>query len=104
MGRYLAWLEAASGLRFEGYDDLWAWSVREPGAFWRSVWDHFEVVTHEPPTADLADAHMPGATWFPGATLNYAEQELRLPGRAADDVVVIGRSQSRGPSQLTAAE
>src|SRR5262249_7063587 len=53
---------------------------------------------------DLIDARMPGARWFPGATLNYAEHALRLPGRAGDDVVVIGRSQTRGPSDLTAAD
>ena len=40
---------------------------------------------------------MPGARWFPGATLNYAEHALRLPAAPPDDVVVIGRSQTRGP-------
>lgn len=104
MGRYLAWLGATRGLQFTGYDELWRWSVDEPGAFWRSIWDHFEVVAHTPPTADLAEARMPGADWFPGATLNYAEQALRLPGRAADDVAILGRSQTSADSQLTAAE
>ena len=47
---------------------------------------------------------MPGATWFPGATLNYAEQALRLPGRGPDDVVIVGRSQTRDGTSLTAAE
>ena len=104
MGRYLAWLEASSGRRFATYDALWRWSVDEPGAFWRSIWDHFEVISVEPPSADLADARMPGAVWFPGATLNYAEHGLRMPGRAGDDVVVIGRSQTRGPVDMTADE
>ncbi len=104
MGRYLVWLEAARGLRIRGYDELWRWSVDEPGAFWRSIWEHFEVVAHDPPNADLADARMPGASWFPGATLNYAEQVLRLPGRAEDDVVIVGRSQTRRPSDMTAAQ
>jgi acetoacetyl-CoA synthetase len=104
MGRYLDWLAAARGLRFKTYDDAWSWSVEEPGAFWRSVWDHFEVIAHSEPRADLADARMPGASWFPGATLNYAEHALRLPGRADGDAVVIGRSQTRPPIELTAAE
>ena len=43
MGKYLAWLEAERGLRFETYEDAWRWSVEEPGAFWQSVWDHFGV-------------------------------------------------------------
>ncbi|MEO8272761.1 MAG: acetoacetate--CoA ligase [Chloroflexota bacterium] len=104
MGRYLAWLAAERGLDFAHYDELWQWSVDQPGPFWRSIWDHFEVVASAQPTADLAEARMPGARWFPGATLNYAEQALRMPGRARDDIVVMGESQSRGASSLTASE
>jgi acetoacetyl-CoA synthetase len=104
IGRYLAWLEASRGLRFEAYAAAWRWSVDEPGAFWSSIWEHFEVVAAEPPTTALVDARMPGASWFPGARLNYAENVLRLPGRGPDDVVVIGRSQTRGPTTLSAAE
>jgi acetoacetyl-CoA synthetase len=104
MGRYVAWLEATSGQRFSEYGELWRWSVDEPGPFWQSIWEHFEVVEHDRPTTALAEARMPGAMWFPGATLNYAEQALRLPGRAGDDVVIVGRSQTRDPLDLTADE
>ena len=47
---------------------------------------------------------MPGARWFPGARLNYAEHALALPGRAGSDVVVVAHSQTRGPVELTADE
>jgi acetoacetyl-CoA synthetase len=104
IGRYLDCLEHERGLHLRSYTDAWRWSVDAPGAFWRSIWDHFEVVAHGPPRGDLVDARMPGARWFPGATLNYAEHALRMPGRGPDDVVVIGRSQTRGPSSLTAGE
>jgi len=104
LGRYLAWLEAERGRRFDDYGAAWRWSVEEPGPFWRSIWDQFEVIAHDPPTADLVDARMPGARWFPGATLNDAENLLRLPGRSPDDVVVMGRSQTRAPLDLTATE
>ncbi len=104
MGRYLAWLEAERGLAFETYADAWRWSVDEPGAFWQSIWDHFGVRSATPPGPALADARMPGATWFPGATLNYAERVLELPGRGPDDVVVIAHSQTRDAVELTAAE
>ncbi len=104
MGRFLDEVERRHGLRFESYDAAWHWSVDEPGAFWRSIWDSFEVIAHDQPSADLVDARMPGARWFPGATLSYAEHALRMPGRGPDDVVVIGRSQTRGPTTLTAAE
>jgi len=104
MGRYLAWLEARRGLVFEDYAAAWRWSVDEPGAFWSSIWEHFEILAAAPPSAALADPRMPGTVWFPEARLNYAENVLRLPGRGANDVVVIGRSQTRGPTSLTAAE
>jgi acetoacetyl-CoA synthetase len=104
MGRYLAWLRETRGLDLRSYDDAWRWSVTEPGRFWRSIWDHFEVLAHLPPRDSLVANEMPGARWFPGATLNYAEHALRLPGRADDDLVVIGRSQTRDATDLTAAE
>ena len=104
MGRYLTWLPAHGGPDLRTYEDAWRWSVAEPGAFWRSVWDHFDVLAHLPPRGDLVDERMPGATWFPGATLNYAEHALRMPERGGDDVVVIGRSQTREATDLTAAQ
>src|SRR6266498_2526189 len=50
------------------------------------------------------DRRMPGARWFPGARLNYAEHVLRMPGRADDEVIVAGYSQTRQPVTLTAAQ
>ncbi|WP_348774014.1 acetoacetate--CoA ligase [Micromonospora sp. WMMD714] len=104
IGGYLRWLREHRGLDFADYDALWQWSVTDLDAFWRSIWDHFEVVAHTPPTATLGDAAMPGARWFPGATLNYAENVLRMPGRADDDPVVVAHGQTRPPVTLTAAE
>ena len=75
----------APGLTFADYDALWRWSVTDLAGFWRSIWDYFDVVAHTPPTATLADRRMPGARWFPGATLNYAENVLRMPGLADDE-------------------
>ena len=49
-------------------------------------------------------APMPGAVWFPDAKLNYAEAMLRMPGRSDDDVMIVGRSQTRDPVDLTAAQ
>ncbi|MEA2673240.1 MAG: acetoacetyl-CoA synthetase, partial [Chloroflexota bacterium] len=103
MGQYQAWLAAQRAREFDGYDALWQWSVDDPGAFWQSIADFFEVAWYAQPSMALADARMPGARWFPDGTLNYAEHALRLPGRDPDEVVVIGRSQTRGPTDLTAA-
>ena len=57
-----------------------------------------------PATAVLPDPTMPGAKWFPGATLNYAENVLRMPGIAEDDPALIAYSQSREPITLTARQ
>jgi acetoacetyl-CoA synthetase len=101
VGRYLDWLERERALRFDSYDELWRWSVDELEAFWQSVWDYFEIEAHDQPECVLRSREMPGAKWFPGATLNYAQHVLR-----GDDetVVVISRSQTRGASELTRGE
>ncbi len=104
IGHYMSWLERERGRAFADYSALWHWSVTELTAFWQSIWDYFEVIAHDPPTAVLLDSRMPGATWFPGATLNYAEHVLRMPGLADDDRVVSAYSQSRAPIHLTASE
>jgi acetoacetyl-CoA synthetase len=104
IGRFLTWLESERGLSFAGYPELWDWSVTDLTGFWGAIWDYFEVVAHEPPTAVLEDTTMPGARWFPGATLNYAENVLRMPGIAEDETVVLAYSQSREPLTLTAGD
>jgi acetoacetyl-CoA synthetase len=104
IGDYLRWLKAERGLEFADYDELWRWSVTDLSAFWGSIWDYFQVIAHTPATDVLAEATMPGARWFPGATLNYAEHVLRMPGLADDDPVVIAHGQTRAPETLTAAD
>jgi acetoacetyl-CoA synthetase len=116
IGDYVRWLREERSLDFiargpDGaadpaatYHALWQWSVTDLTAFWRSIWDYFGVTAYTPPSETLPTAAMPGARWFPGATLNYAEHVLRMPGLADTDPVVIGHSQSRPPVTLTAAE
>ena len=104
VGAYLAWLERDEGRSFETYDDLLRWSIDDLGGFWTSIWRHFDVHSTTEPGPALADDRLPGARWFPEAQLNWAEHCLRLDGRRPDDVVVIGRSQSRGRTTLTVAE
>jgi acetoacetyl-CoA synthetase len=101
-GDYLRWLAEHRGRSFADYDELWQWSVDDLAGFWGSVWEYFEL--GPPPATVLPEQRMPGARWFPDVSLNYAEQALRLSKRREDDVVVIARSQTRGPSTLTVAE
>jgi acetoacetyl-CoA synthetase len=90
---YLHWLERERGLRFDGYRDAWAWSSTEIEAFWRSVWDFFDIRAARPFTTVLPERRMPGARWFPGAELNYAEHALRhAPG---DSPAILFQSETR---------
>jgi acetoacetyl-CoA synthetase len=103
IGRYLTWLEHERGLVFESYEELQRWSVDDLEEFWASIWDFFEVKAHAPYTAVLASDAMPGAKWFPGARLNFAEH---LVGEDDDagEVAIVSRSQTRGPVDVTFAE
>jgi acetoacetyl-CoA synthetase len=98
VGRYLTWLEQERGLRFDGYDDLWRWSVDDLDGFWSSIWSFFDVQASQPYEAVLAERSMPGARWFPGARLNYAERALATTGAG---VAVVARSQSVPGRELT---
>jgi acetoacetyl-CoA synthetase len=73
---YLDWLRDQLGLSFSEYGELWQWSVDERASFWRSIWEYYEVRSSAPYTAPLAQDTMPGARWFTGARLNYAEHVL----------------------------
>ena len=68
---------------FSDYHELWRWSVEDLEGFWGSIWERYEV--GPPPTRVLGDDRMPGAEWFPGTRLNYAEQLFRRarPGATA---------------------
>ncbi|WP_226351570.1 acetoacetate--CoA ligase [Pseudonocardia sp. ICBG601] len=71
------------------YAQLHSWSVTDLEGFWSAVAEYCGVLFHDLPTATLGSRDMPGAQWFPGATLNYAEHALTPgPGRADDDVAV----------------
>jgi acetoacetyl-CoA synthetase len=104
VGDFIRFLGRTRGLRLDGYEQLWEWSVEDLNGFWAAVWEYFDVVAHTAPTAVLAEPTMPGARWFGGATLNYAENVLRMPGLRDEDPVVLAYSQSRPEQNLTAAQ
>ncbi len=77
--------EAETGRRFESYPDLHRWSVESREDFWRLAWDFCEVIGEPGEGPFLEDAErMPGARFFPNASLNFAENLLRRsdPGEA----------------------
>ncbi|MGB4409176.1 MAG: acetyl-coenzyme A synthetase N-terminal domain-containing protein, partial [Burkholderiaceae bacterium] len=80
--RYQDWLQEKRNLSFENYDALWRWSTSDLDGFWDSIWSYMGIESASPPRGVLAKNVMPGAEWFPGATLNYATHVLRHVGRA----------------------
>ncbi|PRY46086.1 acetoacetate--CoA ligase [Umezawaea tangerina] len=99
------WLRAERGLDLADYAELWTWSTTDLEAFWGAIAEFFDVAFHTPPERVLGAATMPGAQWFPGATLNYAEHALRPgPGRADDDLAVIFHREDGLAENLTYGE
>jgi acetoacetyl-CoA synthetase len=70
---YMNWLGENSGLHFLSYPELWQWSVDHIGDFWESLFAYFDLRYSQGWTDPLTDRKMPGARWFAGAELNYAE-------------------------------
>ncbi|MBO0701539.1 MAG: acetoacetate--CoA ligase [Candidatus Dormibacteraeota bacterium] len=90
--RYRRWLNTRRGLDLGSYGDLHRWSVDHLEDFWASLWEYFEVAGEGPGEEILTTHDMPGARWFTGARLNYAENALR---RRGDELAIVGRSQTR---------
>ncbi len=80
IAHYLAWLERERGLRFADYDALWRWSVDHLEAFWSSIVDYYEIPIHGDRSRVLTRSSMPGASWFDGVELNYADVVFRHAG------------------------
>ncbi|MFC5996460.1 acetoacetate--CoA ligase [Pseudonocardia hispaniensis] len=74
IAEFLRWLRDTRDLSFAGYPDLWRWSTAEPAAFWAAIWDYYGLDEVSGYDEVLADAAMPGARWFTGARLNFAQQ------------------------------
>ena len=100
MGRYLGWLRERHGRTFDGYADLHHWSVSDLEGFWGSIWEYFGVRAATPYEHVLRSRQMPGAEWFTGARLNYAEHML-AGARGGAHVAVVAHSQTRAPIELT---
>src|SRR3954447_7139062 len=96
-GRDSAMRRFAERTGYSDYESLQRWSVTDLDGFWRAVAGFFGV----PLTGDVLRAReMPGAQWFPEATVNYAERALP----ESDDIAVVARSQSREPFAWTFRE
>ncbi len=100
---FRAWLQRSRGLTFENYEALWTWSVQEIEDFWQAVLEYFPVITHSPHRQVLERRVMPGAKWFDGATVNYAENLLASAKRddAATRIALIFESEVSRRTELS---
>jgi acetoacetyl-CoA synthetase len=108
--RFTSWLAAERGRSFADYQQLWRWSVGDLDGFWKAIWDYSEVRASSPPQRVLGSRAMPGAEWFPGARLNYAQHALRHEclGRealmyASEDSPATGMSWAEFAGQVRVA-
>ena len=90
--RFARWLVRERGLSFDSYDALWQWSVTELEEFWQAMWDYFGIQSSARHTGVLGKRTMPGAEWFPGARLNYAEHVLRNEQEGIDALLFMNES------------
>ncbi len=93
--RFDRWLAEKRGRSFTSYEELRRWSVTDLAGFWSAIWDFFEIESDEPYREVLSSRAMPGARWFVGSRVNYAEHMLRHERVAPDTVAVVHSSELR---------
>ncbi len=99
LARYQRWLADERGVQTDDYASLWQWSVDNLDDFWASIWDHFQVRAAEPYERVLGSSQMPGAQWFPGARVSYAQHILE--GHDDGAVAIHHASELRELATLT---
>jgi acetoacetyl-CoA synthetase len=103
--RFQLWAAEHHGAPSEGgYPALHRWSVDELETFWQAVTEFFDVRFSTPYARVLGDRSMPGARWFPGATLNYAEHALRAAATRPDEPALLYVDESHEPRPTSWAE
>lgn len=98
MTAYMKWLRSEHGVEVDGYRELWRWSIEDIERFWGTLWDFFEVVGDRGDGPVLGRREMPGAEWFPGSRINYAENVFA--GHADDDLAIVHLSETRPQAEI----
>lgn len=101
---YARWVREHYAVDVSDYESLWKWSTSDIDSFWKSIWQYFDVKASSPYHDVLGSRAMPGAAWFPGARLNYAENMLVAADSIPDDVAVFAISQTRPDELMTFGE
>jgi acetoacetyl-CoA synthetase len=93
MAQFQQWIDNTKGVATTDYHSLWRWSVTDVAGFWSAIWEFFDVKASVQPTSALGDPTMPGARWFEGARLNWAENLLLPAASRPDDIAVTAVSE-----------
>ncbi len=101
LARYMGWLKQTRQLDFKDYESLRRWSVTDIEAFWASIWDYFKVQSDQPYLRVLDQRVMPGAKWFEGSRLNYAEHLLRAETANGEGTVFHHLSENRPLARMS---
>jgi acetoacetyl-CoA synthetase len=105
VARFMRWLAAERGRSFATYEELRRWSVTDLDGFWAAVWDFFEVQSSRPYERVVSSREMPGAVWFAGSRVNYAEHLLRHElVAAAGEPALVHSSELRPLSYVSWSE
>src|SRR3954452_15715572 len=101
---FTAWVRRHRGLDLADYDAVWRWSTGELEGFWGALWEFHEVGVRDPDEV-LPERVMPGAHWFPGARVNYAQEMLRRAPADAPALIAVAEDGPPRPiflDELTA--
>jgi acetoacetyl-CoA synthetase len=102
MYRFIQFVNARHGKSFSDYPQLYQWSVDNIADFWAAMWDFADIRASQPYTEVIDDvAKMPGAKWFSGARLNFAENLLRYRD---DRVALVFKGEDQEAVRLTYAQ
>jgi acetoacetyl-CoA synthetase len=102
MYRFMSFVNERHRQNFTDYDGLYAWSISQLAAFWAAVWDFVGIKAAKRYDEVLDDDRkMPGAKWFSGARLNFAENLLRYRD---DSVALIFKGEDQPVRRITYAE
>jgi len=102
MTRFMTFVNGSSGTAFSNYDELYRWSVSDIPAFWGAVWEFCGVRASRAYDRVVDDLdRMPGARWFPGARLNFAENLLRYRD---EGTAIIFKGEGRETERLSYGE
>lgn len=93
MTRFMAQVNRQYGLKHTEYEPLHQWSVNNKERFWSSLWDFFELKGTKGDTVLENGELMPGATWFPQAQLNFAENLLKHADTSPLAVALVERGE-----------